>query len=342
MKEVREKIDPNISFQNQPDSRAFLGHLARFGGEAPSSHNTQPWLFLISDNAIEVHGNEERKLRASDPDNRQFFVSIGCAIENILVAADYYGLHPAVAYFPDPADPLYAAKISFSNFAAARHESNDHLIFEITRRTANRELFGERPIPDDFLEKIRSMNNESLSSCIVHEPAVKKEITAVAVDATVAAMRDKAFCGELSQWMKPSLSKYHDGMPGYNIGIPWPLSFIFGFVIRHGNVAEMQRKAIGKMLEKTPVMVAIATKENTPMTWLETGRTLERIWLEASKRGISMGIIAAPVQIGDFYLRLQSALKTSLRPQAFFRIGYSGTTRPKSPRLAFKDIIRNK
>lgn len=67
---------------------------------APSSHNTQPWSFDVHDNRLEVHADLTRWLRVADADRRELHVSLGCAIENLVLAAEYVGLAPVCASFP--------------------------------------------------------------------------------------------------------------------------------------------------------------------------------------------------------------------------------------------------
>jgi hypothetical protein len=77
-----------------------LRFLLRYAILAPSSHNSQPWRFRIEGNAVHVAADESRWLRAADPDRRELFVSLGCAVENLVVAAERFGFDPAVSY-PD-------------------------------------------------------------------------------------------------------------------------------------------------------------------------------------------------------------------------------------------------
>ncbi len=59
--------------------------------KAPSGHNTQPWFFAIYENSIIITPNFERSLPAVDPNNRELFISLGCAVENLCIAANHYG-----------------------------------------------------------------------------------------------------------------------------------------------------------------------------------------------------------------------------------------------------------
>jgi nitroreductase len=38
---------------------------------APSSHNTQPWLFRLNDNTVELYADAERILKTVDPHGRE-------------------------------------------------------------------------------------------------------------------------------------------------------------------------------------------------------------------------------------------------------------------------------
>ena len=65
--------------------------IINYAVKAPSGHNTQPWFFTIHENSIVVAPNFERRLPAVDPDNRELFISLGCAVENLCIAANHYG-----------------------------------------------------------------------------------------------------------------------------------------------------------------------------------------------------------------------------------------------------------
>lgn len=65
--------------------------------KAPSGHNTQPWLFRINENGIEIHPNYTKTLPIVDSDQREMFVSLGCAVENLCIAAISRGYRPIVS-----------------------------------------------------------------------------------------------------------------------------------------------------------------------------------------------------------------------------------------------------
>ena len=48
---------------------------------APSIHNTQPWRFVLSADALEIHADPARQLRVLYPRGRQMTISCGCAVQ---------------------------------------------------------------------------------------------------------------------------------------------------------------------------------------------------------------------------------------------------------------------
>ena len=75
-----------------------LKFLLNYAILAPSSHNTQPWKFSIKGNSIEVYADLTRQLSEVDPENRELYTSIGCAIANLLIAAEHFGFGYKLEY----------------------------------------------------------------------------------------------------------------------------------------------------------------------------------------------------------------------------------------------------
>ena len=71
---------------------------------APSSHNTQPWLFEEFDRGIAVLADRTRALPVNDPFDRELTISCGTALFNIEVCAHRHGFQPTVTILPDPND----------------------------------------------------------------------------------------------------------------------------------------------------------------------------------------------------------------------------------------------
>jgi hypothetical protein len=69
-------------------------NLVRAAILAASPHNTQPWLFKVSSSSIELHIDTQRNVGALDPYLREEHIGIGCALENLMLAAPANGYAP--------------------------------------------------------------------------------------------------------------------------------------------------------------------------------------------------------------------------------------------------------
>ena len=83
----------NVNAQNDD----FI-QLVTAATQAPSGHNSQPWLFEIGTNEITILPNFSRELPAVDPSHREFFMSLGCALENLCIKASSLGYQPRGRY----------------------------------------------------------------------------------------------------------------------------------------------------------------------------------------------------------------------------------------------------
>lgn len=331
------KIEDFFNLRTTDEKLRFL---LNFAVLAPSSHNSQPWSFHIENNSIKIYADMARSLSASDTNNCQLFISIGCALENILTASEYYGYTVTVALFPDPSDSSHVADVAFveaPNYIRPKH----HNIFSIPKRHVNRTKYDDRLPEEDFIQWVESLASDATQIAFVTEKEKKGFIADVVIEAGIAAVQDSSFRHELSRYVKSNYTSSPVGMPLYGFGVPGPVSLVAPFMMKYINMNKVNKKTdIDILKNHTPAVLIIATRNDTKKEWLETGILYERIALEAERRGLSTAPSAAAIQIGEFYKKLQEILQTTYRPQFFARVGYAkGTTKP-SPRLTVDAVTK--
>ena len=54
---------------------------------AANPHNTQPWLFEVGDDRIDLFADRSRHIGAVDPFLREMYIGLGCALENLVLRA---------------------------------------------------------------------------------------------------------------------------------------------------------------------------------------------------------------------------------------------------------------
>ena len=94
---VRALRSPLLEFAEQA---ALLQELVRCATLAANGHNTQPWKFGLSPDAISIRPDLSRRTPVVDPDEHHLWVSLGCATENLVLAAAALGKHADVAFGP--------------------------------------------------------------------------------------------------------------------------------------------------------------------------------------------------------------------------------------------------
>ena len=65
--------------------------LVQSGILAANPHNTQPWLFQVTENQVELFADTSRHLGTMDPYLREMHIGLGCAIENMMLTATAVG-----------------------------------------------------------------------------------------------------------------------------------------------------------------------------------------------------------------------------------------------------------
>jgi hypothetical protein len=65
--------------------------LIRYATLGANSHNTQPWRFKASEGTIQILPDYARRIPVVDPDDHHIFASLGCAAENLAIAAGERG-----------------------------------------------------------------------------------------------------------------------------------------------------------------------------------------------------------------------------------------------------------
>jgi hypothetical protein len=145
--DVREADFPNTG--TPVEQLCFLLHYAVL---APSVHNTQPWLFKVVDDAVELYADRTRALPVIDPDDRELTISCGAALLHLRLALRHFGYAGDIATFPDPDDPDLLACIHLGNridVALQRSERS-------SRRSLNGAPIG-RPLKSERCRKMCSL-----------------------------------------------------------------------------------------------------------------------------------------------------------------------------------------
>ncbi len=312
-----------------------LRFLLKFAVLAPSTHNSQPWKFIISDSEILVVPELERTLPVADPEYRLLCISLGCTVENLLIAANYYNYQAKVEYFPHGAEEI-TIRISLRENSPSTKDKEDHLIFAIPKRRTNRSKYSPATPKKEELSQLENLVIDTSAIRFVTDLEKQKTIADILLESRLKAFDNKLFRKELAHYKRTNLTKSPLGMPGFTMGLNTPLSLVTPFAIRHINVIRFLKKQEEKLLKKyTPTFGFVITTGDSKTDWVAAGRLFERITLEAERLHIQTAISAISPKV---HKPLQEVLDTPHFPQVFFRMGHTDKIPGHSPRLSTEEV----
>ena len=117
---------------------------------APSSHNTQPWLFKIDSEEIYLYADRNRGLSITDPEGRELVISCGTALFNLRIALHHFGYTGKIITFPNPANSELLACIKLG-YRIKESTDNNLLFNAISKRHTNRQNYQWWDAPQSLL-----------------------------------------------------------------------------------------------------------------------------------------------------------------------------------------------
>lgn len=267
---------------------------------AASPHNTQPWLFKISNSTIELHIDTRRNVGALDPYLREEYIGMGCALENLLLAAAANGYAatttiPPGKLAPIPAEPKpqLVARVELS--PGKREESE--LYRAIPLRHTNRARYDtQRGIPADFVDALRRLSSDDADTrlFLFTGEAERKNIVKASSAANLELYSDAAVQEGSKQWVRlkwRSVQKYRDGLTIDAFGLP-PFATALAKMMTPGMLAwaasRSEQNDYAQLMLSAPLIGMIAVRDRYDQEQcLRAGRIWQRAHLLATVRGLA-------------------------------------------------------
>lgn len=298
---------------------------------APSSHNTQPWFFLLGEPHVDLIADRTRALPVNDPDGRELTISCGCALANLLVAAAARGLRVENRPFPDPGEPDWLARVSVSREGTKPMPVGDLARFIDDRRTC-RTRFESRPVEPAVIDAmVESASAEGAWLRPLRTDAQRERAIALVVEGDAAQWANVEWRHELAAWMRSRGEG--DGLTVSPLTAP-----VTQMIVRNidmgGGVGSKNRE----LAENSPLLAVLGTEGDTPQDWLVAGQALERVLLVACGAGLRAAYLNQPIQVAALRTQLQALVGGGF-PQICLRFGYASNPLSPAPRRPLQDVV---
>lgn len=310
--------------------------IARYASKAPSGHNTQPWKFRIADDQITILPDFESALPIVDEDNRELFISLGCAVENLCIAANNLGYETDIM---EKGEKGITVK-----FVKGNVSMRDPLFQYIERRQTNRSVYNGNKITGTILKQLQSIQAEShiqLYFAEINTP-LADTIAEYIIKGNEYQMSDMAFKNELLSWMRFNRKQIEASQSGLSylvFGNPPLPQLLAKPIVNLFLKPDVQNKSDRKKIKSSSHFVVCTTRQNTIEEWIDLGRTLQRFLLKATACGIACAFVNQPCEITAFASEMREILPIHKEyPTLLLRIGYAGPL-PYSPRKEVETLL---
>lgn len=178
---------------------------------ACNPHNTQPWRMIVDGDAIDVHSDPSRRMPLNDASGREHFAGLGCAVENMVIAAGAAGATSQVTLFPHGQASDHVARIELRK---DRTRQDRDLAAAIPHRHTNRGPYTSAPVDlSGFTEQ--SSRIEGANVLWIADRTTREQLGRLYVEATEAITADTAQSTEAFSWFRSarsSIDKHRDGL----------------------------------------------------------------------------------------------------------------------------------
>jgi hypothetical protein len=312
--------------------------LVRAATLAASSHNSQPWLFELSNDLVRVLPDLRRRCPVVDPDEHHLYVSLGCATENLAVAAHASGRLTEVSV---------GATESGTSVIEVRLtgglEQDAGLANAIARRQCSRAKYEERSVSSDTLTLLeRAATRMGVNAIVITDAARKAAVADWVAQGNTVQINDPDWRRELVGWLRFNEREARDAGDGLwsrttgNPDVPRLLGKAgLPFFL---NPRAQNRKDVPWTRGSAGIIVFVADQDDA-RHWIEVGRCYQRFALQATALGLCSTFINQPIEVPG--LRRQFATWLGLgahRPDLVVRFGY-GPEMPRSLRRPLTDVI---
>ena len=330
---------------------------------AASPHNTQPWLFKVTNSSIELYIDTNRNVGALDPYLREEHIGMGCGLENLMLAAAANGYQAAATLIPGklgpiPADPK-PELLARVDLAPGKREESE-LYDAIPRRHTNRGTYiPQKPIPPELVDTLSRMTGDEPNVKIFLFPAEadRKKIVEISSAANAEIYTDPDVDRGSDRWIRVNWSevqKFRDGLTLDAFGQPPIATAVMKTMplwMLKWAASRGEKDGYSQLMLSAPLIGIIAVHDRYDREYcLRAGRIWQRAHLLATAHGLAGRPCNESVEMIDHEKALGRPPKragllaealgnAAWQPTFVFYMGYPTLTARASPRRLIENVV---
>jgi hypothetical protein len=357
------RSDSGEAFRPWAELGRGKGHYALINAAvlAASAHNTQPWRFETKSDTIALAADGNRHIGTFDPFRREMHQSLGCALENLDLAARAQGLLPQAELGAGrlEIDRLPEGLAAIVKLRPGAHEVTDTFEVIPKRHTHRGPYEVGRVVPHAVMEALAAAAYDNTAAKLVLFTGVSKATLAELIcRSTKEIISDPDMSRDNARWFRfrqRAIEEKRDGLTlDANVPGRFQNSFAKLFPPSRRNAdrywlhnTQHVQLATAQLL----AMIAVRDPYDRP-TALAVGRLWQRLHLLLVSRGLAAQPLNQPIERMDRERQLGEAPQTATAlaammpdrswvPTFVFRAGYARRAAALSPRRAVEDVIVN-
>jgi len=290
----------------QPDFDV-LNHLIAAANKAPSGGNSQPWRWHFQNGLLHLFLEKKAAQAYLDPQQISSYISLGSAIENLLLASAVNGLHVNYQLTPQFA-PTHIAWFKFSPGKTANTQENE-LAAQISHRYTNRKITPKQEIASAELDEIRQLTTqiEGVRLTWLTDTEKIKTIASIATQTDLLRMfipeAHEDFITKEMRWTLDEVVNTEDGIGihtldlGNNDQIGIRLlkdKRTVKFLQQINGGSAFKRLSMQQFMDSSAVGLITAPK-GTIASFINAGIAAQRMWLAATAKNLQIHPINVPI-----------------------------------------------
>lgn len=306
----------------------------RYAILAPSAQNSQPWLFQVHEDFVDLYADRSRRLPVLDPLDRQLTISCGAALANLLIAMRRFSFPGVIEYFPTAGNQDLLARV---RLGAPKQPTEEVIAMfdSIVKRRTNRRAFSERPIGYQTADELSLAAELQGTHFVRMHPDQKLAAADLIAEGDRRQLQDRNFRRELSDWTAVSEDR-RDGIPGTKKGYGEITKLAAPLIIRTFDRGDQIAAKEHELATHSPILAALCTDRDDPISWLKCGMALEDVLLVARSHGIDASYLNQPLERDELRPKFAELVGYAY-PQLILRMGFGPDLRP-TPRRLLDDV----